>query len=152
MSHSPDRGKAVPSIPQGACGHEASMGHALLDFQSQACGFEPASALLLPSGQAQVAQLDESQHLQACLSWRSADQGTAHRAHGGSSFQKKASHLLLPEPLLRERTGLRLARSFYPDVVRGRGDKGWNYWIPPACCFPGGSVVKNPSAMQEMWV
>ena len=60
--------------------------------------------------------------------------------------------MLLPKPLLCERTGLRLARPFYPNVVRGRGDKGWNYWIPPACRFPGGSVVKNPSTMQEMRV
>lgn len=75
----------------------------------------------LPSGQAPVAQLGGSQHLQSGLSQRIADQGSIHCTHSSSLFWKKVSRSLLPESLLHERTGLRLARCFHPDVVRGKG-------------------------------
>lgn len=79
----------------------------------------------LPSGQAPGAQLDGGQHLQVCLSHRSADQGSAHWPQNGSSFQKrKASCLPLPESLLHDKTCPRLATWLHPHVVGQGGDKG----------------------------
>lgn len=58
---------------------------------------------------------------QACLSQGSADQGSVHWLHSSSSFQKrKVSCPPLPESLLHERTGLRLARWFCPHGVGAR--------------------------------
>lgn len=58
---------------------------------------------------------------QACLSQGNADQGSVHWLHSSSSFQKrKASCPPLPESLLHETTGLRLARWFCPHGVGAR--------------------------------
>lgn len=98
------------------------VGHFLIDFLNLAVAQSQPQLYLLPSCQALVVQLGGGQHLQACLSHRSADQGLDHWLRSHTSFQKRnTSCSPLPESLLHERTSLRLATQIHPHVLRARG-------------------------------